>query len=183
MPVTERTFEQVVVEDPEGRWELHRGWLREKPLMSWNHTDVMSYVGFQLQQQLDRRRFRVHINGARLRRSFESYYMPDVVVVPTTMGDGLRDRPKQAEILESPLPLVVEVWSPLTGEYDVAAKLPEYQSRGDHEIWLIHPFERTLTAWRRQPDGSYGVTVYQSGTVEVESLPGVQIDLGVLFAD
>jgi len=183
MPVTERTFEQVVIEDPEGRWELHRGRLREKPLMSWNHTDVMSYVGFQLQQQLDRRKYRVHINGARVRRSFESYYMPDVVVVPTDMGIVLRDRPKQAEILDAPLPLVIEVWSPSTGEYDVAAKLPEYQDRGDSEIWLIHPFERTLTAWRRQPDGSYVEQVYRSGRVEVASLPGVTIDLTVLFAD
>jgi len=23
------------------------------------------------------------------------------------------------------------------------------------EIWRIHPDERTLTSWQRQPDGSY----------------------------
>jgi Uma2 family endonuclease len=55
----------------------------------------------------------------------------------------------ELEIYDEPLPLVAEVWSPSTGGYDVLAKLPEYRRRGDTEIWLLHPYERTLTAWRR----------------------------------
>ena len=39
----------------------------------------------------------------------------------------------------------------------------------------------TLTAWRRQPDGSYLETLYTRGTVPVESLPGVTIELESLF--
>jgi hypothetical protein len=45
-------------------------------------------------------------------------------------------------------------------------KLREYKGRGDQEIWRIHPHERTLTAWRRQPDGSCSETVYRTGTVQ-----------------
>jgi Uma2 family endonuclease len=67
-------------------------------------------------------------------------------------------RPKRGspglEYYEQPLPLVVEVWSPSTGEYDIDSKLPEYQARGDKEIWRLHPYERTVRSWQRQPDGS-----------------------------
>jgi Uma2 family endonuclease len=60
--------------------------------------------------------------------------------------------------------------------------LPIYQQRGDREIWLIHPDERTLTAWRRPPDGSYEETVYREGSVSPVALPGVTIHLAALFA-
>ena len=61
-------------------------------------------------------------------------------------------------------------------------KLREYQRRGDLEIWRIHPYEHTLTAWRRQPDGSYAESLHTSGTVSPNALPGVTIDLDALFA-
>ena len=80
------------------------------------------------------------------------------------------------------MPLVVEVWSPSTGDYDVETKLQEYQRRGDLEIWRIHPYEQTLTAWRRQPDGSYTETLYRGGRVQPVALPNVTIDLDDLFA-
>jgi Uma2 family endonuclease len=84
-------------------------------------------------------------------------------------------------IIADPLPLVVEVWSPSTGGYDVDAKLPIYQQRGDLEIWRIHPFERTVTAWRRQANGSYTETIYREGILAPVALPGVSITLDELF--
>jgi Uma2 family endonuclease len=98
------------------------------------------------------------------------------------ISEEIRDRPVLA-IFSDPLPLVVEVWSPSTGDYDVDAKLPVYQQRGDLEIWRIHPYERTLTAWRRQPDGLYQETIHPEGVVKPMALPGVAIDLGALFDD
>ena len=79
------------------------------------------------------------------------------------------------------MPLVVEVWSPSTGDYDVMTKLQQYQFRGDAEIWLVHPYDRTLTAWRRRPDGSYSETLYREGSIEPVALPGVCIELASLF--
>jgi Uma2 family endonuclease len=84
-------------------------------------------------------------------------------------------------IFSGPLPLVVEVWSSSTGDYDVDTKLSVYQQRGDLEIWRIHPYERTLTAWRRQPDASYQETLHSDGTIKPMALPGVAIDLDALF--
>jgi Uma2 family endonuclease len=84
-------------------------------------------------------------------------------------------------IFSGPLPLVVEVWSSSTGDYDVDTKVSVYQQRGDLEIWRIHPYERTLTSWQRQPDGSYQETMHRGGSVAPIGLPGVTIDLGTLF--
>ena len=48
-------------------------------------------------------------------------------------------------------------------------------------IWFIHPYERALTAWRREPDGSYAEETYRGGRVPVASLPGVVIDFDALL--
>jgi len=104
-----------------------------------------------------------------------------VFVFPLELASNLRDRPDVLEAYEAPLPLVVEVWSPSTGNYDIEEKLREYQRRGDLEIWRIHPFERTLIAWRRQPDGSYTESHYAGGTIQPIALPNVTVDLNALF--
>jgi hypothetical protein len=67
------------------------------------------------------------------------------------------------------------------GHYDIATKLQGYRVRGDAEIWFIHPSERTLTAWRHQPDGSYAEETYWGGLVPVASLPEVIIDFDALL--
>ncbi len=92
-----------------------------------------------------------------------------------------REFPLALELYDEPMPLVVEIWSPSTGAYDVDTKLIEYQRRGDLEIWRIHPYERTLIAWRRQADGTYTETIYTSGLVQAAFLPNVTIDLDSLF--
>jgi len=84
-------------------------------------------------------------------------------------------------IFSGPLPLVVEVWSSSTGDYDVDAKVPVYQQRGDLEIWRIHPYAPTLTSWQRQLDGSYQETVHRGGSVAPIGLPGVTSALNTLW--
>ena len=181
MPVSQQTFQAVAIEDPEGHWELHRGRLREKPAMSFRHNQALFLLDRQLVMQLDPREFYVRTNTARVRRTDETYFIPDLFVIPAALVGPERDRPDVLEVYDAPLPLVVEVWSPSTGGYDVDAKLPEYQRRGDREIWRLHPFERTLTAWRRQADGSDGERIFHGGVVQPGALPEVTIDLDALF--
>jgi Uma2 family endonuclease len=93
----------------------------------------------------------------------------------------LKREPGTFEVYEEPMPLVVEVWSPSTQKYDQTDKLPEYRLRSDQEVWFIHPYERTLTAWRKQPDGSYAETQHTEGSVQPAFLPNVTIELATLF--
>jgi Uma2 family endonuclease len=182
MSVTEQTFPKLLLEDPGRRWELHGGQLREKPPMSYRHNFAVVYLGGQLLRQLDPAAFQVRINLGHVRRTEQNYFIPDVFVLPVAHIGPDRDRPDMVEIYDRPLPLVVEVWSPSTGEYDVDTKFAEYRKRGDAEIWRLHPFERTLTVWRRRDDGGYDEAVYHGGTVEPIAVPGVTIDLDALFA-
>ncbi len=129
--VTAEEYERIVLDDPGVTWELHRGRLREKPGMSVSHNRTIVRLSSQLLRQLDEGAFEVRINLARVRRDDDSYYVPDVFVVPAAAVAAIEDRPGVLEAYPDPLPLVVEVWSPSTGGYDVNTKLPEYRRRGD----------------------------------------------------
>ena len=183
MPVRVETYEQVALEDGDAQWELVCGSLRRKPPMTFVHGGVIRELHLQLVRQLDAAAFVVDASSARLRVSTGSYYVPDLVVIARALTQrGRSEHPDRLEVYDEPMPLVVEVWSPSTGEYDVETKLQEYQRRGDREIWRIHPYERTLTAWQRQPDGTYTEVLHRDGVVQPASLPAVRIDLAWLFA-
>lgn len=181
MALTAETYRRVVSESPEAVWELDHGRLREKPTMSFRHHDTSAQVAFSLMSQLDPARFRVHINGARLERSEESYFVPDVAVIPVELIPDNIDDPRTLDVYHRPLPLVIEVWSPSTGGYVIDAKLPEYRARGDEEIWRLHAYDRSVIVWRRRPDTTYEEFHVTSGTLEPASLPGVSIKLADLF--
>ncbi len=73
-------------------------------------------LGFQLLRRLNPDRFHGRIDQGRMRFADETYYIPDICVVPAEYSLPLRDRQDVLEAYDQPLPLVVEVWSPLTGE-------------------------------------------------------------------
>lgn len=177
--ISEAEYEQIVLAEPIEKWELVEGRLREKPGMSWDHNRIVMMLGHLLMLQTDRRQFQVFAES-RVRRSVGTIFLPDIMVVPMEFGREFAGRPILA-IFSRPLPFVVEVWSPSTGDYDVDTKMPEYQARGDLEIWRIHPYEKTLTAWRRQPDGTYDEMVHREGMMTLAALPAVTIDLAELF--
>ena len=176
--MTPEAYERLALAEPGVPWELHQGRLREKPAMSIGHNRTTMNLTRQLHLQLDPERFEVRANLGRARRGETTYYIPDVSVIPKAPSGARLDA---LEVFTDPLPLVVEVWSPSTGNYDVDTKVPEYRARGDKEIWRLHPFERTLVGWRRQPTGRYVRFKQSGGTVEPVALSGIVIDLDALF--
>jgi Uma2 family endonuclease len=178
--MTEQEYEDFVLSGAEGLWELHDGVLVEKPGMSWRHMAWASLLGFLLQSQLDLDEYRVFYES-RVRRTTDTIFLPDVMIVPTAYGVHLIDDPRLA-IYSDPLPLVAEIWSRSTGEYDTNTKIPIYRQRGDLDIWRLHPYEPSLARWTRQPDGSYAESTHHGGIIELAAIPGVTIDLDRLFA-
>ena len=122
MPISEAAFRKLALEEP-NVWELHCGVPRQKPGMTAAHNDVTTRLFGRLFQQLDEREFRVRSNAGHVRRLAENYYIPDVFVVPMDLVRPLLPQEDVLETYEAPLPLVVEVWSRSTGDYDVDAKL------------------------------------------------------------
>ena len=181
MVVSEEAYERVALGDPDGKWELVCGRLRQKPIMTTEHNAVQRMLHLQLVRQLDEGELVVSVDTSRVRIPSGTHNIPDLFVLPRAYERRLRERPRTFEVYRDPLPLVVEVWSPSTGTYDVESKVREYQQRGDIEIWRIHPYEQTLTAWRRQPDGTYTEAVFRGGTIQPVALPNVTIDIERLF--
>jgi Uma2 family endonuclease len=150
--------------------------------MARGHNRSMNRLGQLLAAQLDPDHFWVNTNSGQLTRPGGAYYIPDVCVIPVElMGEIDPETWLELEVYSAPLPLVVEIWSPSTGEYDQQTKVQEYQRRGDLEIWRLHPFQRTLTSWQRQTDGSYVEVIYEGGKVRPIALPGVEIDLDRIY--
>jgi Uma2 family endonuclease len=179
--ISAETFERLALEDADDRWELHCGRLVRRPGMTMPHNEVAMQLALIIGRQIDRTRYRLRSQAGHLRYTDANYFIPDVSVLPAEETAEFRGRPV-LEKYDGPLPFVAEVWSPSTAEYDVDSKLPEYQKRGDREIWRVHPFEKAVTAWRRQSDGSYSRTDYGgTGVVEIASLPGVVVPLDELF--
>jgi Uma2 family endonuclease len=182
-PMSEQAYQEFVLSGAEGAWELHDGRLVAKPGVTWEHGGIIALLSHLFQLQLDRSEYQVRINEGCVRKPSDTVFIPDLLVVPSGYGEPFRGRPGKLAIFSGPLPLVVEVWSSSTGGYDVDTKVSVYQQRGDLEIWRIHPYERTLIAWQRQPDGSYQETMHRGGTITPVALPGVAIDLEALFDD
>jgi Uma2 family endonuclease len=181
MPITAQTFEAVALEDVDGTWEIHDGRLREKPPMSFGHNESAWELADQLIRQLPRERFRVFQNRGHLRAPNGATYVPDVAVVPVALLAKFSLDPTRFEVYDEPIPFLTEAWSPKTGTYDIDTKIPAYQLRGDAEIWRLHPFQRSLRIWRRQPDGHYEESTCAGGTVHLHALPDVGIDVDALF--
>jgi len=177
------TFEEFVLADPEGRnWELHDGRLHEKPSLSAEHNDAMTYFAVQIMNQLDRSEFRARVNAGYLTWWDTTYLIPDCAVLSTDAEQTQRRGPDWLERYAGPLPLVVEIWSPLDQGLAFDQKLSVYQRRGDREIMCLDPFEGILNAWRRLSDGKYDVGSQRGGTVQPIALPNVTINLDALFA-
>lgn len=173
----------LAMAEPDRKLELHDGVLREKPGTTYAHYCLETKLGFALMSQLDWSHNQVRTDAGLVHRPASTFFIPDVFVLPAVYTKPFRDRDDILEVYDQPLPLVVEIWSRSTGDYDVEMKLAVYKQRGNLEVWYIHPFKRTLIAWRRQPDGTYSEEIIREGVVTLAALPGVSIDLDKLFND
>lgn len=135
----------------------------------------------QLLAPIGLERWMVRIDSGRLSCVDETSCIFDLFTAPSGVPNQDWER---FEILrsygESTL-LVINVWSPLTGSYDVEKNQPEYRLRRNLEILRIHPFGRTLFTRRRQWNGHHAEPHHRDGTIEPAAVPGVRIDLDELF--
>jgi Uma2 family endonuclease len=183
MLLTDDVYERLALDERHRHWELHDGRLVEKPGLTAWHAEIIDRLYAQLRPQLPLDDYAVRVEAARLRRGTGSYFEADLTVVPRRfVRQQMQERPAQLEVYSQPVPLVVEVRSPSTSRYDVNTKIPEYQRRGDLEIWRIQHRGTRLTAWRREPDGSYSEASANGGILTPIAFPGVTIDLDALFS-
>lgn len=80
---------------------------------------------------------------------------------------------------------VVEILSPSTASRDQIDKVRLYARHGVKEYWTVHPTDRLVMIWRLDESGHQ----YQApeilegkGTVAVATVPGLEVDLDLVFA-
>jgi hypothetical protein len=125
--IDEEAYLRLAFAEPDRKWELVDGRLREKPAMTFRHNQWEITVGFAIRSQLDLSVYEVRIDAGRLRKPGATCYIPDVFVFPLAFATEFKDRDDVLEVYDGPLPLVVEIWSRSTGDYDVEEKLADYQ--------------------------------------------------------
>ena len=173
------TYLRLALEEPENKWELVKGRVRQKPPGTRAYNECCFELACSIHAQLSERDYDVRCDQGRLCFAGD-YLIPGAFVVraeDTVKFEGLDE---SLEAYTEPMPFVAEVFPGSTDDYDTIAKVTSYQARGDIEIWLIHPYEHWVTAYLRQRDGQYSSTRYHGGTVRPAVLP-ISIDLDALF--
>ncbi len=180
MAVRLATYEQLALEELHEKWELVDGRVRKKPPMTMEHNYRAFELAYAIRSQIAHESFQVRCDQGRLQYG-ANYFIPDVFVVAASSAARFAGLDATLEAYPDPVALVAEVWSRSTGDYDLTEKLRAYQDRGDAEIWLIHPYERWVRAFTRQADGTYARSQHAAGTVPIAALPGVHVDVAMLF--
>src|SRR5213078_4872633 len=101
--ISEQEYRELALNDPDHRWELWDGGPRAKPLMSVKHDNVSTYLGAMLINQLDRRHYRVNVNGGKTRIAPDNSFIPDVVI-PASLQIPYEDDPRAFNAFVEPLP-------------------------------------------------------------------------------
>lgn len=174
------TYEEYAQWPEDERWELIDGEAFLMGAPTTQHQDLIGGMYASLRAQLKGKPCKPWLSpldvmpkvapGQDFRRT-DTVVQPDVLVVCN---------PAQIEmkgILGAPT-FVIEVLSPSTAFRDQTKKLKLYEACGVAEYWLVLPDTKTLTVYRRQTEGGYGVPqVYiHPGPVPLTSLPGVNLD-------
>ena len=93
-PMSEEAYRRFALGDPQGQWELYRGQLREKPGMSVEHGDVMDAPGRRCSTiNSTETSFVSEPTMRACGDPLDTYYVPDIAVIPTAVVQALRERP------------------------------------------------------------------------------------------
>ncbi len=142
------------------------------------HEDLFSFLLTPLRVFLDDRDAGA-VGGSRYPMRLDASWSPepDLLVV----GEGKRSKMTEQR-LEGPADLVIEIASETDPGFDRREKLPRYLAAEIPEIWLIDPFETSLLAEVRTPEG-YSTRRIASGRLESKAVPGFWIDADWLWQD
>lgn len=78
---------------------------------------------------------------------------------------------------------IAEITSPFTASKDHIRKVALYEKHGVKEYWIIHPFDNIVYVRLLNENRHYGSpAIYEAlGQLEIATLPGLKIDLELLF--
>lgn len=164
----------------EGRWELIEGRVYDmSPAPSQVHQAMVLALAVQLWLFFEQHPCRVFVapfdvrlpEGDEADDEVATVVQPDLTVIcdkDKLDSHGCRGAPRW----------IIEVIEPSTAARDQIDKLQLYERHGVRDYWLVHPFDRLVTMYRRGKDGRYKRPVVHklAGKYKSEWYRGLKID-------
>lgn len=178
------TTEELLALPDEGmeRW-LIAGELRERPMTVRNrfHSRAMTRVAKFLdnwldEQPLPRGQVLGGEVGVRLRRDPDTTVGVDVVYVS---ADVVVRQTDETTLIDGVPTLAVEILSPNDTIEEIHEKITVCQSAGVPLVWVVHPYDRTVTVYR--PDTEPDPLNFREELSGEPQLPGFRVPVARLF--
>lgn len=156
--------------------ELVDGCVVEKPMVGWEHEDLLLWLTRVAALYVEDRDLGV-VAGSRtaVRIGPLGSRLPDFFFVARHRQDIIQ----QQAVMEAP-DLVIAVRSASSTASEIVALESDYQAIGIPEIILIDPKRRHVRV-NRLKDGAYASEVVTGGALGIHSIPGLWFDLRWLF--
>ena len=169
-------------EDGMERW-LIAGELRERPMTVRNrfHSRTMIRVGKFLDNWLDEQplpRGQVLGGEAGVRLSHDPETMVGVDVVYVS-AEVLIRQTRETTLIDGVPTLAVEILSPSDTIEEIHEKITVYQAAGVPLVWVLHPYDRTVTVYR--PDAEPDLLNVREELSGEPHLPGFRVPVARLF--
>ena len=173
---------------PEGeRWEIIDGVAYDmSPAPTGKHQEIVGELHRQLANYLQGKPCHAYIapydvilpEAGEDAEDSETVVQPDIAVI----CDRSKRTPRGC--VGAP-DMVIEILSPSTSKKDMKEKKALYERAGVREYWIVQPDEKWVLIYTRDKDGKFCShdTFTSDDTPYVHTLPGLQIDLSLVFAD
>lgn len=136
--------EYLALGETQERYELIHGVVVMSPSPLVRHNAIIARITQQLLAFADQSRAWVVLPETDVRFTANTVYRPDLVVY---RAERL---PHDAERLDTPPDLIVEVLSPSSKALDLITKRNDYERYGVGEYWVIDPETAHVRCWTRQ---------------------------------
>ncbi|MCL2198804.1 MAG: Uma2 family endonuclease [Defluviitaleaceae bacterium] len=174
------TYGDYLKFDDDIRCELINGVIYNMASPSTTHQRIAGEIWALLREFLKGRRCEAFIAPLDVRLNADKN--DDTVVQPDLMVlcDKNKLDPKDRGIIGAP-DMVVEVLSPSSGYVDRVLKMKKYQEAGVKEYWIVDPDRSTVDVNILENNKYYVRSYGNSDLVPVQTLPGLDINLGEVF--
>lgn len=172
-----------IISKPENeRWELIDG----IPLMQARLSDVHQRILRELLTQFHSflrgkpceifSEFPVWLENEPGDLKSEQFLIPDLLIncdSSKVAKNGIQGAPE----------MIIEILSASTAGVDKIKKFRKYQDAGVKEYWIVEPDQRLITIFKLGADRKYSnIATYDEGHIKVDSLPGLVVDLNLVFS-
>jgi len=174
------TYKDYCAMDDDVRREIIDGVIYNMAAPTTTHQRVMAIISTRLENFLAGKKCRMFFSPIDVRLDYDkgdyTVVQPDIIVVCDRSKidkHGIKGAPD----------LVVEVLSPSSHQMDRIRKQKKYHKSGVREYWIVDPEHKIVQTFIYEGDKTYTNSYSESDTIQVQVLPGCEVDLSNVFED